>query len=240
MDRKKFLEEKYCEINHLKNLLQTYPKEYCETIIKVMNKVFEEIVDYLEEEKEKVKKIVKKTMRDEIFTIEELAKFDGKNGNPPYVAIDGIVYDMTEVPKWGSGNHYGIMAGQVLDKQFEQCHVGNKSIIDNVTVVGRLEDSRISKVESIKEQSKIDIKKYRDEVRYYKIDEISKFDGCNGNLAYIVINGIVYDVTDLEHWKNGRHYGVSAGKDLSENFKTCHKGEENILKGLRVVGTIIE
>ena len=35
MYKKDFLEQKYCEINQLKNLLQTYPKEYCETIIKV-------------------------------------------------------------------------------------------------------------------------------------------------------------------------------------------------------------
>lgn len=39
MAKKNFLEQKYCEINQLKNLLQTYPKEYCETIIKVMEKV---------------------------------------------------------------------------------------------------------------------------------------------------------------------------------------------------------
>ena len=42
MAKKNFLEQKYCEINQLKNLLQTYPKEYCETIIKVMEKVFDE------------------------------------------------------------------------------------------------------------------------------------------------------------------------------------------------------
>ena len=47
MYKKDFLEQKYCEINQLKNLLQTYPKEYCETIIKVMEKVFDEISEYL-------------------------------------------------------------------------------------------------------------------------------------------------------------------------------------------------
>ena len=31
MAKKNFLEQKYCEINQLKNLLQTYPKEYCES-----------------------------------------------------------------------------------------------------------------------------------------------------------------------------------------------------------------
>ena len=50
MAKKDFLEQKYCEINKLKNLLQTYPKEYAETIIKVMQNVFDEISEYLDEE----------------------------------------------------------------------------------------------------------------------------------------------------------------------------------------------
>ena len=33
MYKKDFLEQKYCEINQLKNLLQTYPKEYCKIIL---------------------------------------------------------------------------------------------------------------------------------------------------------------------------------------------------------------
>ena len=33
MYKKDFLEQKYCEINQLKNLLQRYPMEYFENII---------------------------------------------------------------------------------------------------------------------------------------------------------------------------------------------------------------
>ena len=61
MAKKDFLQQKYCEINQLKNLLQTYPKEYCETIIKVMEKVFDEITEYLDEETSKLKTAVKKS-----------------------------------------------------------------------------------------------------------------------------------------------------------------------------------
>ena len=49
MAKKDFLEEKFCEINKLKSLLQTYPKEYGNTIIKVMNSVFDEVTDYLKD-----------------------------------------------------------------------------------------------------------------------------------------------------------------------------------------------
>ena len=55
MSKKDFLEEKYCEINKLKSLLQVYPKEYCNTIIKVMDNVFDEISDYLKEKQKEYK-----------------------------------------------------------------------------------------------------------------------------------------------------------------------------------------
>ena len=37
------------------------------------------------------------------FTLEELAAYDGQNGSPAYIAIDGVVYDVTDVPQWTNG-----------------------------------------------------------------------------------------------------------------------------------------
>ncbi|NLI21930.1 MAG: cytochrome B5 [Clostridiales bacterium] len=42
-----------------------------------------------------------------VFTAAELAKYDGLNGNPAYVAVDGIVYDVSAVPQWSNGSHAG-------------------------------------------------------------------------------------------------------------------------------------
>ena len=42
----------------------------------------------------------------------------------------------------------------------------------------------------------------------------------------------------MRHWIDGSHYGLSAGRDLTEYFETCHKDEKDILKKLRIVGTI--
>lgn len=39
------------------------------------------------------------------FTPDELAKFNGKNGQPAYVAYKGTVYDVTESSMWGDGDH---------------------------------------------------------------------------------------------------------------------------------------
>lgn len=41
------------------------------------------------------------------FTLEELAKFNGRGGQPAYVAYKGVVYDVTESSMWGDGDHEG-------------------------------------------------------------------------------------------------------------------------------------
>ena len=49
---------------------------------------------------------------------------------------------------------------------------------------------------------------------------------------------IIYDVTGAKNWNNGKHYGLMAGRDLTEFFNMCHKDEEEILGRLRIVGTL--
>ena len=43
--------------------------------------------------------------KSKVFTAEELKKFDGKDGRPSYVSVDGIVYDVTGVKAWKGGRH---------------------------------------------------------------------------------------------------------------------------------------
>lgn len=71
------------------------------------------------------------------FTLSELAQFDGTNGKPAYVAINGIVYDVSNNSKWSGGTHHGLTAGRDLSSQFEGCHgVSNK--LDKLPKVGVL------------------------------------------------------------------------------------------------------
>ncbi|MBC2396976.1 steroid-binding protein [Clostridium tetanomorphum] len=69
------------------------------------------------------------------FTLEELSKYDGAVGNPAYVAINGVVYDVSYEAAWGGGSHFGLLAGNDLTAQFNGCH-GNIDILKNLLKVG--------------------------------------------------------------------------------------------------------
>lgn len=70
-----------------------------------------------------------------VFDSLSLAEFDGRDGRKAYVAIDGIVYDVTESPRWPNGNHNGFQAGQDLSRQIPQNHRADMRI-ERFPVVG--------------------------------------------------------------------------------------------------------
>jgi predicted heme/steroid binding protein len=71
------------------------------------------------------------------FTLDELAQYDGKNGNDAYVAVDGIVYDVTNAAKWQNGSHYGIQAGTDCTTAISRSPHGS-SVLDGLPIVGTL------------------------------------------------------------------------------------------------------
>ncbi len=77
------------------------------------------------------------------------------------------------------------------------------------------------------------------EGKVFTLDELAKFDGKNGSPAYVAVDGVVYDVTNVPEWKGGDHWGrFSAGKDLTTEIKTVSPHGVSKLKGLPVVGTL--
>jgi predicted heme/steroid binding protein len=69
--------------------------------------------------------------------------------------------------------------------------------------------------------------------------ELSKFDGKNGQPAYVAYKGKVYDVTESTQWLDGDHLGHAAGMDLSEAMDIAPHGGD-VMDRMKVVGTYTE
>lgn len=75
-----------------------------------------------------------------VFTVEELAQYDGSDGRPAYVAVNGIVYDVSLEAAWGGGTHFSLYAGRDLTNQFNSCHGGRLEILKRLPQVGVLQE----------------------------------------------------------------------------------------------------
>lgn len=75
--------------------------------------------------------------RQQEFTKEELAQYDGSGGKPAYIAVGGTVYDVSANGAWGGGTHFGLVAGKDLTAQFNSCH-DNDGILSMLPKVGIL------------------------------------------------------------------------------------------------------
>jgi predicted heme/steroid binding protein len=71
------------------------------------------------------------------FSLNELGKFDGKEGRPAYVGYKGKVYDVTESSQWIDGDHLGHIAGEDLTEQIEIAPHG-EDVMERMKVVGVL------------------------------------------------------------------------------------------------------
>jgi predicted heme/steroid binding protein len=71
------------------------------------------------------------------FSKEVLAKYNGKDGNPAYIAVDGTVYDVTDVPQWKDGMHADkYEAGKDVTNELNTQAPHSASKMDGVPIVG--------------------------------------------------------------------------------------------------------
>ena len=72
----------------------------------------------------------------------------------------------------------------------------------------------------------------------YTLEQLKKYNGKNGNPAYVAIDGTIYDVTNAKNWSNGEHKnGIAAGKDLSKEIDGAPHGRD-VLSGLTIIGKV--
>jgi predicted heme/steroid binding protein len=80
------------------------------------------------------------------FTLEELAQYTGKDGKPEYIAVDGVVYDMTNVPEWSGGKHIGqYIAGKDYTNEIKTIAPHGVSKMKGIPIVGKLVGAEVSK-----------------------------------------------------------------------------------------------
>jgi predicted heme/steroid binding protein len=72
------------------------------------------------------------------FTLDELKKYDGKEGRPAYIAYKGKVYDVTADYLWVDGDHQGEhVAGKDLTEEMTRAPHGEVEL-EMVKVIGVL------------------------------------------------------------------------------------------------------
>lgn len=159
------------------------------------------------------------------LTVEELVKYNGKGDMPAYVAVDGIVYDVTDVPEWQGGMHQGqYEAGQDLSDIIHEVSPHGVSVLENLPVVAYLltgEDEEIP-------------------TETFTVQALAAYTGKDGNPAYIAVDGLVYDVSSSAQWAEGVHQGAyEAGKDYTELIREVSPHGISVLDNVQVVGRLV-
>ncbi len=75
-----------------------------------------------------------------VFTLSELATYTGSNGSTAYMAVNGIVYDVTTADGFNNGRHEGMQLGGTDATLAFAGSPHPASYLDTLTIVGTLAD----------------------------------------------------------------------------------------------------
>ena len=74
------------------------------------------------------------------FSKEELARYNGKNGAPAYIACKGNIYDVSGSSLWRNGDHqFRHHAGRDLTEGLRQAPHGG-DMLERVVLIGKLHE----------------------------------------------------------------------------------------------------
>ncbi|MDK2885795.1 MAG: hypothetical protein PWP54_353 [Thermosipho sp. (in: thermotogales)] len=122
------------------------------------------------------------------FTIDDLKLFNGKNNSKAFISYEGTIYDVTYSKTWREKIGFDD-AGKDLTYFIKNNKLTDFKNWDNVFEVGLL---------------------------IISYNELNKYNGKNGNKAYVAVEGIVYDVSYSKRWKEGNHMNRhNAGEELT-------------------------
>ncbi len=175
------------------------------------------------------------------FTPAELARNNGKNGKPAYVAVDGLVYDLTGSRTWVNGAHSvceeDSTAGHDLSEAMREAPRGMRQMLLRFPIVGKMAGSNATPppgAHTIPSQSVPQ--------RNFTTAELAKYNGQNGQPSYVAADGVVYDVSSSSMWSGGKHsmckINSTAGRDLTQALNQSPPNMRVLLKKFPVVGRL--
>lgn len=223
-----FFDEKFEEINKIKYLMTFCKEENQKNIYREnLEKVFKEFI--LEKDE-----VNKETFP--IITREELASFNGKDKEKIYIAIEGVIYDISNLKEFKESPYNSLKAGSDVTEEYNNLlKDGNYDILKNINKVALLAEPYEEEVIKDKEDNF-----NKEELNIIPLEELSKNNGEKGSLYYIAIEGIVYDISNLPLVNILKNMGLSLGKDLTEEFKNKYRGDKKILEGAKKIGILHE
>ncbi|MCP4520666.1 MAG: cytochrome b5 [Cytophagales bacterium] len=71
----------------------------------------------------------------------------------------------------------------------------------------------------------------------YTRGQLALRNGQDREEIWCAYEGIIYDVTKSRFWKNGLHYGLWAGQDLTEEMKDAPHST-NVFDKFKIVGKL--
>ena len=71
---------------------------------------------------------------------DELALYNGKDGNQAFISVDGIIYDVTDYPNWLDGENEAQYHGKDITEEIETLTPEGRAILDDLPIVGELLD----------------------------------------------------------------------------------------------------
>lgn len=133
-------------------------------------------------------------VRKKYISLEELANYTGEDGRVCYIALNDVVYDVTQEKQRFVASKLGgksISKGTTLVPEFLKVGLSVKEIEETFPKVGKLLV-----------------------MREFTAEELKKYNGAGDQPAYICANGMIFDVDKNFYGPDGP-YGSFAGRDAS-------------------------
>lgn len=160
-----------------------------------------------------------------IFTSEELSTYDGLDGRASYVALNGIVFNVSNIATWGGGTHFGMLAGTDATARARACGYHNPlDIMRIMPAVGHYQPSApdmtgptsftgptsiigptgfTGPIANSSNYSILDNFPLLIPYRFFTTEELNRYyDGQHNHPKYIIVADIVFDVTNQSSWRN--------------------------------------